>query len=131
MTTNTVTRIDQNATPPMEHARDAATFTPRFDIWETADELVLSGDLPGVTADNLEIEFENDQLVIHGRVAERGDDRKQLYAEYAVGDFHRSFTIGETIDPSKISAHVSGGVLTVHLPKNERVKSRRIEVKGS
>ena len=131
MTTKTLKTSDQNATSPAKHARNVATCTPRFDIWETADELVLSGDLPGVAADSLDIEFEDDQLVIHGRVTQRGDERKQLYAEYSVGDFQRSFTIGESIDPAKITAEVSGGVLTVHLPKSEQLKRRRIEVKGS
>ena len=114
---------------PAEQTRDTATFTPRFDIWEATDEVVLSGDLPGVTADDLEIEFEKDQLMIRGRVFDRRDDRKQLYSEYEIGDFHWSFTIGESIDASKISAEISDGVLTIRLPKSERVKPRRIEVK--
>ena len=106
------------------------TFVPRFDIWETDDELVLYGDLPGVKPENLDIQFENKQLVIHGRTCPRNVGRKFLYAEYGVGDYHRSFTIGEAIDASKISAELTAGVLTLHLPKSEKVKPRRIEVKG-
>jgi HSP20 family protein len=47
-----------------------------------------------------------------------------------VGDYHRSFTIGEAIDAEKISAEMHNGVLTLHLPKSEKVKPRRIEVKA-
>jgi HSP20 family molecular chaperone IbpA len=43
--------------------------------------------------------------------------------------FHRTFTIGEAIDTEMISAELKTGVVTVHLPKSEKVKPRRIEVK--
>jgi len=48
--------------------------------------------------------------------------------EYGVGDFHRSFAIAPDIDAGKISAEYRDGVLTVHLPKQERVKPKRIAV---
>jgi HSP20 family protein len=54
-----------------------------------------------------------------------------LYGEYGIGDFFRTFTIGETIDADKISAELKDGVLTLHLPKTEAVKPRRIEVQSS
>lgn len=108
--------------------RTSVTFTPRFDSWETAEAIVLSGDLPGVSADALDIQFEGDQLTIHGAVGERGDGRKSLHSEYGIGDFHRSFTIGETVESERISAELDGGVLTVTLPKSNRARPRRIEV---
>jgi HSP20 family protein len=105
------------------------TFAPRFDIWEGDDELILYGDLPGVEPDSLDIQFENRQLTIHGRVAQRQQGMNYLYSEYATGDFHRSFAIGEAIDSDGISAELHDGVLTLHLPKSESVKPRRIQVK--
>lgn len=128
---NTNITPQQNETADQGHTRTAATFTPRFDVWETSDELVLSGDMPGVKAEDLDIQFENDQLVIHGRVHARGNERRRLHEEYGVGDFYRSFAIGETVDASKITAEVSAGVLTIHLPKSERLKSRRIQVQSA
>lgn len=121
---------EQQGVGNSEHTRDGVTYVPRFDIWETADELVLYGDMPGVKSENLDIQFENNQLVIHGRPCPRYEGRKFVHAEYGLGDFHRSFTIGETIDASKITAELNGGVLTLHLPKSEKVKPRKIEVKG-
>ena len=133
--TTTITRNEskreQNGITNVEQTREGMTFTPRFDIWETEDELLLFGDLPGVKAENLDIQFEHNQLVIHGRVCPRHENQSFLYSEYGIGDFHRSFTIGESFDASKISAEITGGVLTLHLPKSEAVKSRRIEVKAS
>ena len=107
-----------------------STFMPRFDIWEGEDELLLYGDLPGVSVDELDIRFENRELTIRGRVPHRHDG-EYLVSEYGVGDFHRVFTVGEAIDAEKISAEMKHGVLTLHLPKSERVKPRQIEVKVS
>lgn len=117
--------VDQTATCA---APRNVTYTPRFDSWETAEAIVLSGDLPGVSAEVLDIQFEGDQLTIHGAVVGRSDGRKLLHSEYGIGDFHRSFTIGEAIDSERISAELVGGVLTVTLPKSDRARPRRIEV---
>lgn len=77
------------------------------------------------------MQFENRELRIHGQVGPRHEDFNFLYGEYGIGDFYRTFTIGETIDAQKISAQLQNGVLTLHLPKTEAVKPRRIEVKAS
>lgn len=115
----------------VERTRSGQTYSPRFDIWENDDELILYGDLPGVTPENLDIHFENRELTIHGKVEPRHAEINFLYGEYGIGDYYRTFTIGENIDGEKISAELSNGVLTLHLPKTEAVKPRRIEVKSN
>lgn len=117
--------------PNGEQTREHPVFTPRFDIYEKDEEIVLWGDLPGVQPEDLDIRFEGGQLTIHGKVPQRQENVQYLLSEYGVGDFQRSFTIGETIDSSKIEAELRDGVLSVHLPKTEESKPRRIEVKGS
>jgi HSP20 family protein len=112
-----------------ELTRTATTYNPRFDIVETEGELVLYGDLPGVTPENLDIRFENERLIIHGKVEPRHEDREFVYGEYGIGDYYREFQIFEDVDPDKISADLKNGVLCVHLPKSEAVKPRRIQVK--
>jgi HSP20 family protein len=110
--------------------RATITYRPQFDIWESEDELVLYGDLPGVSAEDLEMHLENGELKIHGKVAPRQGNVEMLYSEYGIGDFCRSFAVSEAIDPEQIAAELQHGVLTVHLPKREAVKPRRIEVKS-
>lgn len=129
--TDTLTNKEQQPAEvaTVERTRGGVTYSPRFDIWETDDELVLCGDLPGVAPEDLDIRFENRELTIHGRVAPRHENVEFVYGEYGIGDFYRSFTIGETIDAEKITAELNNGVLTLHLPKTEEVKPRRIEVK--
>ena len=126
----TLTREDTpNAVLPNERTLGGTIYSPRFDIWENDDELILYGDLPGVMPEDLDVRFENPVLTIHGKVSPRHQDIKFLHGEYGIGDFHRTFTIGEAIDTEKISAELKNGVVTVHLPKSEKVKPRRIEVK--
>ena len=132
------TQLTKNAPKPeqteastVEHLRGGPVFSPRVDIWETKDELVLCADMPGVTAENLDIQFENRELRIHGKVSPRQENINFLYGEYGIGDFYRTFQIGEAIDAEKISAELKDGVMTLHLPKTEAVKPRRIMVKSS
>ncbi len=113
-----------------ETTRNVPTYTPRFDILETDDELVLYGDLPGVAPEDLDVRYENRELTIHGRVHPRGANARNVYREYGIGDFHRSFVIGEVLDAAQIHAELKHGVLTIHLPKTEGVKLRRIPVKA-
>lgn len=115
----------------VERTRGTTTYTPRVDIAEVGDELLLFADMPGVEQRNLDLQFENGQLIIEGRVEPRHADEKVLYAEYGIGDFYRAFSITEEIDAEKISAELKNGVLTVHLPKTEALKARKIEVKAS
>jgi HSP20 family protein len=111
-----------------ELTRGTATFTPRVDIIETAEELLLYADLPGVKPDDVDVRFENGELILLGRCNPRYNPADFLFNEYEVGDFYRVFTLNESIDADKISAEVKQGVLTVHLPKSEAVKPRKITV---
>jgi HSP20 family protein len=113
-----------------ERTRGGAVYVPRFDIVETEEELVLYGDMPGVAPENLDVRFENEHLIVLGKVEPRHEHREYVYGEYGIGDYHREFRVSEAIDAEKISADLANGVLTVHLPKAERVKPKRIEVKA-
>jgi len=130
MTTELAKR-EQNEVATVERTRGGLTYSPRIDIWETDDELMLYADLPGVAPENLDIQFENRELRIHGKVYPRHDDVKFLYGEYGIGDFYRTFSIGETIDSQSISGELKNGVLTLHLPKTQQVRLRRIQVTSS
>jgi HSP20 family protein len=113
-----------------EPTRQTPLFQPRFDITENENELTLYGDLPGVLEDGLLIRYENEQLIIEGRVADRNEGLQVLHQEYDIGNFQRTFMISESIDAGAISAEVHNGVLVVHLPKAEIAKPKRIAVKA-
>jgi len=113
-----------------EPGAGTAYFTPRVDILESADELTLFADMPGVKPEDVDVRLDNGELTLHGRCAPRRQHATSLLAEYGVGDFYRVFSVGQSIDPSKITAELKQGVLTVHLPKSEAVKPKKINVKG-
>lgn len=67
--------------------------------------------MPGLEQNQLNIRYENEQLIIYGKVDIQNEDVKYLRQEYGIGDFYRAFSIGESIDTSKITAEVHNGVL--------------------
>jgi len=105
-------------------------FTPRFDLYEDEDGFVLTGDLPGVEPRDLDVTYEDQQVMIHGKVKPRRPDGQCFAEEYGVGDFHRAFNVGDVVEGSLIQADLSNGVLTVRLPKRAEAKPRKIEVKA-
>jgi len=105
-------------------------YTPRVDILTTEEESLLLADLPGVKPEDVDVRFDNGELVINGRCAPRQGGANYLLSEYGVGDFYRAFSISELIDWQGIAAELKNGVLTVHLPKAATVKPKQITVKG-
>jgi len=103
-------------------------FTPSVDIYETADEVVLVCDMPGVKPQDLEVRVEEGELKLFGKVEPRQAPAAYLEEEYGVGDFCRVFTPGKEVDTTAITAECRDGVLTVHLPRAERMKAKRVAV---
>jgi HSP20 family molecular chaperone IbpA len=114
-----------------EAIRCGTYYTPRVDIYETAEVVVLLCDLPGVRPQDLNVQFAKGELSLCGKVEPRQAPAEYARQEYGVGDFYRSFTISPEIDAGKISAESRDGVLTVHLPKPEKAKPKRIIVKSA
>jgi HSP20 family molecular chaperone IbpA len=101
-----------------ERTRDKPAFVPRVDILENNDEIVVVADMPGVSAESVDITLEQDRLTIDGYVEPAQYEGYTLaYAEYRVGDFQRSFTLSNKIDRDKIEATMNNGVLRLRLPK--------------
>jgi len=113
-----------------EQTRGGVYFTPRVDILETEQELTLYADVPGVRPEDVDLRYEQGELILHGRVQPRHEAENFLLREYEEGDFYRAFTIHESIDSSRIEAECKNGVVVVHLPKVEQAKPRRINVQA-
>jgi len=114
-----------------EHTRGGPYYRPNVDIYELPDELVVQADVPGAKNDQIDINFEDGSLTIHALVPDRQESQgPYLRKEYGVGDFYRTFRVSEQIDAARISAEYTAGVLTLHLPKVEAAKPRKISVKS-
>jgi HSP20 family molecular chaperone IbpA len=106
-------------------------ITPPVDIYETDNEYVLKADMPGVTKDNVNITFNNNQLEISGKVDEQYTSNENMtYREYTLFNYYRKFVVSNAINPEGISASLENGVLTVKLPKREEAKPKKIEIKA-
>lgn len=108
---------------------DAPAFSPHVDIFETDHAVLLLADMPGVKPENIDLHFEKGELTVFGKVTPR-NNVGYVFHEYAVGDYRRTFSVRDEIDPTKIAAEYKHGVLTVTLPKREEVKPMRIAIKA-
>jgi len=103
-------------------------MAPPVDIYETRDGLVVVADMPGVAKEALEVRVDNHVLTIRGQ-ARHAVPAEVTYREYEFVNFFRQFELNEQVDQQRITADVTCGVLTVHLPKAEAAKPRQIEVR--
>jgi len=111
-------------TPPKRWIR-----TPPIDIYESDDGLVLLADLPGVSANELEVQVQDNKLTLFGRRTERLEEGTRIvHQEYPSADFLRSFILSEDVDHERISAHINDGVLEIRLPRAAKSAPRRIQV---
>jgi len=111
-------------------ATRGVTIAPRVDLLEKDDELLLLADMPGVKPDEVDIRFENGELSVHGRRTVSNPGKPRARWEYEVTNYFRTFKLTEHIAADRIAAEMKNGVLTLHLPKVEAVKPRKITVKG-
>lgn len=108
-------------------------WIPAVDILEDENQLVLRADIPGVDLGKIDIRLENGTLTLKGqREFERKDDKTGYHrVERHYGQFARSFSMPETVDPEKVTAEYKNGVLQITLGKKEVAKPRSIQVQVS
>jgi HSP20 family protein len=114
-----------------ERIRERPVYAPRVDIVESEEALEILADMPGVTKDSVEVTLEQRVLSIRGQAdVLLPEDVTPLYFEYEPGDYERSFTLSDAIEPAGIEARVKDGILHLRLPKASPAKPQRIEVKA-
>ena len=101
---------------------------PPVTVVETEEGYQLEAEMPGVSKAGLEVLLEDNELTIVGHRQLGVNGAQPLYRESADRDFRRTFVLDPAIDAAKISARMDNGVLTLTLPKTERVKPRKISV---
>jgi HSP20 family molecular chaperone IbpA len=91
---------------------------------------VLEADLPGVSESGVTVQLVDHVLSLHARVDPAPlQGGRLIHEEYRVSDFHRSFILSDEVERSRITAELKNGVLRLTMPRAERSKTRRIEVK--
>ncbi len=105
-------------------------WVPAMDLLEENDHFVLRADLPGLDEGDVNVELEDNVLTISGERKSEHQDNKDGYfrIERGSGNFSRSLTLPEGIDPESIQARFEKGVLEVIVPKPEQRKPRRVAI---
>ena len=106
------------------------TWSPAVDIFETAGEIVVKAELPGVDRKDISLHLENNVLTVKGERRFEKETKEENYhrVERAYGGFSRSFSIPATVDEEKIRADYKDGILKIILPKKERAKPKQIRI---
>ena len=121
-TVQTEQRPCTSSQPAREHV------APEVNIFETKDGYLLEAEMPSVNKEGLEITLEGNEMTVVGRRQNETVPGEPLFRERVLADYRRVFELDPAIDTGKIAAKMDQGVLTLTLPKSERVKPRKVTV---
>ncbi len=134
-TDKAVTKVNKqtsNAVSEKEAVKPMRKMRPAADIYETKEGATLYIDLPAVSKEALEISVDQNVLTVEGELSlNTPDDLKPTYMDVNTGVFSRQFTLSAELDSSKIDANLVNGVLKLDIPRSEKHKPRKIEVKAA
>ncbi|MDB5805348.1 MAG: heat shock protein Hsp20 [Betaproteobacteria bacterium] len=130
MNTSVNTQVNRSETARRPAGADYALL-PAVDIIEDQTGITLTADVPGVSKDNLNVRVEGGHLLIDAGISiSVPDDLNVLHAEVRGGSYHRSFALSSELDTAAVEASLKDGVLTIRVPRTDRAKPRRIEVRS-
>jgi HSP20 family protein len=127
------TEFDRLVNTLFDRSQAQQRWVPAMDLVEADDHFLLRADLPGLTEADVSIEMRDNALTVSGeRKAEQQQHERGWYRlERQYGQFSRSISLPDGIDPDGIAASFANGVLEVRIPKPEQRKPRRIEISGN
>lgn len=136
---NKTQKIKKNSLPPEETSRPNEDWMPdsegqlTIDVYQTPTEIVIKSTIAGVSPEDLDITITNDMVTVKGKrekdeVIAEGD---YYYQECYWGAFSRSVILPVDVEAEKAEAGMKNGILTLRLPKVEKVKTRKIRVLGN
>ncbi len=102
-----------------------------IDVYQTPADIVIKSTIAGVKPENLDIAITNDMVTVRGRreIEEPVVKDDYFYQECYWGPFSRSIILPVDVQTDKSVATLKNGVLTIKLPKSERIKTKKIEIK--
>jgi len=114
-----------------EAQRAASAYTLPLDLYETESAFVVNANVPGLSADQIQVSFEDGLLTISAEIKqpELGENVRLLARERAFGRFTRTLRLGDAVDTNAVEAVYNNGVLTLTLPKTPESQPRQIPVR--
>ena len=119
--------LQLGAVSSQENGALTSAWLPACDVFEDRDAVKIVAEVPGVRPEDVKISIENSLLTIHGEKQQQAEETAERVHRYerSYGTFERTFALPTTVDPEKIDASYSHGLLTVTIPKAERARPRR------
>ncbi len=126
-------RLFEDALPRTRVVKEgvgAGVWTPHVDIYETAGNLVIKAELPGLSTEDVSVKVEDNVLTLKGeRKRGEGVDRENYHLiERSYGHFRRSFVLPNNVDQERVQAEFKDGVLFIAIPKSKRVRPKKIAI---
>jgi HSP20 family protein len=112
-------------------SEDCPLFFP-IDVRVTDDIYLVEALLPGILAEDLDIQVENNIVTIKGEAKyDHPEDERFLLRERPTGTFMRTIELPDDVDTSNVDAELTNGVLKLRLPKTELAKPRKIKISNN
>lgn len=99
-----------------------------FDAVRDEDSVTLYFDVPGVTADDLEVSVERNELTISATRVWKDDGKETIVTERPQGSFTRRVMLSDALDTDRLEANLAEGVLELTIPVSQKSKPRKIDV---
>ena len=114
------------------HTNGGSWGAPAIDLYQTDDEVVVKAAIPGVKADEVQINVTSDVLTIKGEVKQKNEVKEKAYhlREQRWGAFERSVALPTDVKADQAKADFEDGVLTITLPKDEKARTKMISIKA-
>jgi HSP20 family protein len=124
--------LDASMASPFTMPAWLGRLTPVVDVSETPEAITVTAELPGIKPEEVELHVENNYLVLRGHKKSEIEEKKENYLrrECSYGSFSRVVSLPTEVLADKAQAKYKNGVLTVHLPKSEKAKTKRISIQG-
>jgi HSP20 family protein len=108
----------------------AGSFVPAVDIYEDAQKLALTFEVPGIKPEDVDVRVENNTLTVRGERGFSNEVKEENFRriERRFGSFVRSFTLPQTVDTEQVNAHAENGILVIELPKKAAAQPKQIKV---
>jgi len=116
-------------TPAAAAVETSLSYQPHVDVCDRGTDVTIVADIPGARPDGIDVTYDDGVLSLHAAVPHRDLPGRPLRQEYGIGDYRRSFRLGEGFDASLIEADYRRGVLTIRVPRLAAVRPRKVAVK--
>ena len=122
--------LDELSRSYIEKTKGQANIYPALNIYEEVDRLVVTAELPGVKAADLDLSIEGDTLTLQGKRERQQSEAEISYhrREIGAGGFNRAISLPTKVDAEHIGARLANGILTITLMKASAVTPRQIQV---